>query len=400
MITLNERVRITWIARSFLDYRIPVFKALDELAGQKLKIVFSEDYVPGRIRKKIEQAIGQRAIGLSGEWRVGADDRHGMANSRLSLRFHPGLFNTIRKSKPDILIADGFFKWTLAAIPYKLIHSVPLIICYERTFHTERNAQWFRTYYRRAITRLTDALCCNGQLCGEYSQWLGMDPVHITYGHMAADTEELVHKASTISSSEIEDLRRKWNIHGIGILYLGSLSVRKGVRELIQRWTLFEKKHLGEATLILVGDGDLSDELKTMCGKRNLTGVRFIGSVNYDNISKYYTAADVFIMPTLEDNWSLVVPEAMACGLPILCSKYNGCWPELVHDEINGWVFDPLKPDDILRVLKSCIEHREELKSMGEKSRQIVSYFSPENAAKSIFKACQIALARKKKDNF
>jgi glycosyltransferase involved in cell wall biosynthesis len=99
----------------------------------------------------------------------------------------------------------------------------------------------------------------------------------------------------------------------------------------------------------------------------------------------------------LEDNWSLVVPEAMACGLPILCSKFNGCWPELVHDGINGWVFDPLKPDDISRVLETCIDHKEKLKSMGEKSRQIVSRFSPDNAAKSILKACQIALDRKKK---
>jgi glycosyltransferase involved in cell wall biosynthesis len=400
MTSERNYLRITWIARSFLDYRIPVFQALDKLVGKKLKIVFSEDYVPDRIRKKIEKAIGPRAIGLSGEWRVGPEDRHGMANSRLSLRFHPGLFNTIRKSKPDILVADGFFKWTLAAIPYKLIHNVPLIICYERTFHTERNAQWFRTFYRRAITRLTDALCCNGQLCGEYSQWLGMDPAHITYGHMAADTEELVHKASTLSSSEIEDLRRKWNIQGILILYVGRLITLKGVRQLLEAWAKFEQKYTNKATLMLVGDGDLSDELKTMCRQRNFTGVRFVGSVNYDNIAKYYNASDVLIMPTLEDNWSLVVPEAMACGLPVLCSKYNGCWPELVHGGINGWVFDPLKPDDIMGVLEWCIDHRKDLKSMGEKSRLIVSDFSPENAAKSIFQACQIALARKKKGNY
>jgi len=133
-----------------------------------------------------------------------------------------------------------------------------------------------------------------------------------------------------------------------------------------------------------------------MCSQRNLTGVRFVGSVDYDNIAQYYAAADIFIMPTLEDNWSLVVPEAMACGLPILCSKYNGCWPELVHDGINGWVFDPLKPDDIMRVLEWCIEHSEDLKSMGEKSGQIVARLTPETAAKSILDACNIALARKK----
>jgi glycosyltransferase involved in cell wall biosynthesis len=318
-----------------------------------------------------------------------------MANSRFSFRFHPGLFDTIKKSKPDILIGDGFFKWTTGSIPYKLIHNVPLVICYERTFHTERNAQWYRTYYRRAITRLTDALCCNGRLCGEYSQWLGMDSKRITYGHMVADTNGLASKASTLTLLDIENLYRECRIKGILILYVGRLISLKGLKQLLKIWTKFEQKHSKKATLVLVGDGDLSDELKTICKERNLTGVRFVGSVDYDDIVQYYVAADVFIMPTLEDNWSLVVPEAMACGLPILCSKYNGCWPELVRDGINGWVFDPLNADDILRVLNLCLENSEDLKSMGEKSKQVVSRFSPENAAKSILEACKIALSRK-----
>ena len=320
-----------------------------------------------------------------------------MANSRFSFRFHPRLFYTIRKSNPDILIADGFFKWTTLSILYKLIYHVPLVICYERTFHTERDAQWYRTYYRRVVTRLTDAMCCSGRLCGEYTQWIGMDPKRITYGHMVADTEEFLHKASTSLPPEIKDLRRKWSINGILILCVGRLIALKGVNQLLEAWAEFEQKYADKATLMIVGDGNLSDELKTMCTQRNLTWVRFVGSVDYDAIAKYYAAADTLIMPTLEDNWSLVVPEAMACGLPVLCSKYNGCWPELVHDEINGWVFDPLKPDDIFRVLNLCMEHKKQLKSMGEKSRQIVARFSPETAAKSILEACNIALKKMKK---
>jgi len=393
----KDNLQLTWIARSFLDYRIPVFKAIDELTGQNLKIIFSEDYVPDKVCKKVKQALGDRAIGLSCEWKIGPEDRHGMANSRFSFRFHPGLFHTIRKSKPDVLIADGFFKWTTVSILYKLIYHVPLIICYERTFHTERNAQWYRTFYRRVITRLTDAMCCSGQLCGEYTQWIDMNPERITYGHMVADTKELLHKVSILSSSDIEDLKKKWDIKGTLILYVGRLIDLKGVRQLLEAWTEFEQTHINKATLMLVGDGDLSDELKTMCRQRNLKGVRFVGSVDYDDIAQYYAAADTLIIPTLEDNWSLVVPEAMACGLPILCSKYNGCWPELVHDGINGWVFDPLKPDDILRALKLCMDQQKDLKSMGDKSRQIVSRFTPENAAESIFEACQIALDRKTK---
>ena len=148
---------------------------------------------------------------------------------------------------------------------------------------------------------------------------------------------------------------------------------------------------------MLIGKGDLEEELKSYCDINSLRNVRFAGAIPHDHLAQYYVASDVFIIPTLEDNWSLVVPEAMACGLPILCSKYNGCWPELVHDGGNGWIFDPLNREDILRVLELSLDHKKDLKRMGEKSKQIVRLFSPEKAAQSILEACRIALSHRKK---
>jgi glycosyltransferase involved in cell wall biosynthesis len=120
--------------------------------------------------------------------------------------------------------------------------------------------------------------------------------------------------------------------------------------------------------------------------------IMFAGSIDYDTIANYYAAADVFIMPTLEDNWSLVVPEAMACGLPILCSRYNGCYPELIEPGGNGWVFDPLDVNDTFNALHRCVTNRDRLKKMGQRSREIVAKYSPENAAKAILDACRLAL--------
>ena len=388
----ENTLRITWVTRSFLDYRIPVYEALDKLVSENLCLIFSKEYVPERVYAKARKTLGERAIGLSGEWKIGSEDRGGFANSKLSFRFHPALLKIIGQTKPEVLIGDGFFKWSFAALLHRLLRQVPLVICYERTFHTERNAQWYRTLFRRAVVKATDAMCCNGKLSEEYCQWLGMDPGRITYGHMVADTKGLARKASDVHSIMVQRLRSECQISGTLFLYVGSLSPRKGVEQLLKTWALFEAKHGNGATFMLVGDGELRNELEEFCKERGLKGVRFVGTVDYEKVAEYYAAADVFIMPTLEDNWSLVVPEAMACGLPVLCSKYNGCWPELVHDGINGWVLDPLKPDDILRVLELCIDNRKKLKSMGEQSREIGSHFSPENAAKSILEACTIAL--------
>jgi glycosyltransferase involved in cell wall biosynthesis len=78
-------------------------------------------------------------------------------------------------------------------------------------------------------------------------------------------------------------------------------------------------------------------------------------------------------MPTLEDNWSLVVPEAMACGKPVLCSTLNGCWPELVKDDVNGWTFDPTDAGQLAGLFGRCASAAPRLPVMGVASRNIVA---------------------------
>jgi glycosyltransferase involved in cell wall biosynthesis len=386
--------RIVWVIRSFLDYHIPVFAALDEQVGHQLFVIYSKDFVPVRVCAKIENILGPRAVGLTGEWKFGQEDLHYEANALHSIRFHPGLMKAIKKCKPDVMIGDGFFKWTVAALLYRIIHGVPLIVCYERTSHTERYAQWYRVAYRKFVMRWIDAMCCNGRLCGEYVQSLGFKAERIAYGHMVADTKTLSEKAVSITQQKIDAIRQKFDIKGLCFLFVGQLTDRKGVHHLLESWSKFEHARPAPGTLLIVGEGPDEGTLQNQAKKLSLSSVRFIGAVDYDQIADYYATADVFVIPTLEDNWSLVVPEAMACGLPILCSKYNGCWPELVHSGENGWVFDPLDHEDILRCLIECLDNKDRLKQMGEKSKVIVSDYTPEKAAESILRACRIAEAR------
>ena len=97
-------------------------------------------------------------------------------------------------------------------------------------------------------------------------------------------------------------------------------------------------KHMPEDHIVLIGQGDKSAELEKKYV--NNKSVHLVGRVNYNIVYKYYAIADVFVLPTLLDNWSLVIPEAMSCGLPVSTTIYNGCHSELVHEGENGYVFD------------------------------------------------------------
>jgi glycosyltransferase involved in cell wall biosynthesis len=392
---MPNNLNVTWVTRSFLDYRVPVFAALNELVGGRLSLLYSADSVPERVRQKASAVLGPKAVGLTGEWCLGPKAHQGLANSSVSIVYRPGVLRRIWRTAPDVLVGDGFFRWTIPALITRVIKRVPLVVCYEATHYTERNGQWYRTVYRRAVLRLVDAMCCNGQATEAYVRSLGMDPGRVTLKNMAADTEGLVAATALLDDSDRTAIRRSYGIEGVCFLYSGRLIPGKGVFELVDAWRRHESTHPTPGTLVLVGGGPEEAALRILVSAHGLQRVRFVGSVDYDVMHRYYRAADVFVIATLEDNWSLVVPEAMACALPILSSRYNGCCPELVRPGRNGYIFDPMQPASLAALFSTCCARSSDLSSMGRESQRIVSDYTPEAAAKEILRACVMATGRR-----
>jgi glycosyltransferase involved in cell wall biosynthesis len=387
-------MKVAWVTRSFLDYRIPVYEALSKRLGDNLTVIYNTDYVPDRCCTKIRRVLGPRAKGLRGELALKWARADGFTNQGLRIPYQKGLIKTVLRQQPDVLISDGFFQWTYAALYIRATRGIPHVMCYEKTCHTERNAQWYRTVYRRFAMRWIDAMCCNGTLCGQYTESLGFPADRITFGHMVADVEGLRRNADAVTAEQIHDLRLRLRLGGLVFLYVGRLIRLKGLQELLAAWSRFTGTVGNDnATLLIVGDGPQKGELERICEREGLSNVRFAGAVDYDGLAVYYRSADVFVIPTLEDNWSLVVSEAMACGLPIMCSIYNGCWPELVSRE-NGWTFDPLDTNQTLSALTEVLVARVRLTAMGRASERIVASHTSATAARQIVRACEIAYER------
>lgn len=391
-------MRITWVTRSFLDYRIPVFKALDEMCGHQLTVIYYKDIPPVRCQEKLRAVLGERAIAREKEIRIGNKpkiDNKSKSNTKFRIPISPGLIKAVMDTKPDAIISDGFMQWTYAALAVRAMKKIPHVMCYERIPWNERNAGKLRLFYRKFVSRWIDVIDCNGQLTGQLvKQMLGWDDSRLTYGHMVADVSGMAKQVANVTEDQVRILKTRLGIKGLMLLYVGQLIPLKGVRQLLSAWAEFKKCNEGQdCTLVYVGYGSLEEELKDTIKKEDIPDVILTGGIDYDSIGQYYKAADCFILPTTEDNWSLVVPEAMACGLPVATTLYNGCHPELVHPE-NGWVFDSLNKKSILDVLHKIVTAKDLLPTMGENSRQLVAHETPERAAQSILDA--IAIAQKK----
>jgi glycosyltransferase involved in cell wall biosynthesis len=176
-----------------------------------------------------------------------------------------------------------------------------------------------------------------------------------------------------MTPEERMSIRHRMGITGICYVYVGRLIPLKGINYLLNSWDLFCKQECVEATLLLVGDGEQKETLMQQVRKLGLSNVKFVGFVQPKSLPTIYQAADVFVFPTLQDAWSTVVGEALASGLPVISSKYDGATPDLIVEGENGWIADPLDVEDLSRKLLMAWEARDRKEEMGKVARKLIS---------------------------
>ncbi len=378
-------MKVLWVNPAFLDYRIPLYKEVYNLLDKDFYLIYGGSRVPKRCVDKIEAEIGDHSIPVLKDRIYKFGKLTEFANSGIILSIPKGLDKLIKSVKPDLIIAEGFGQFTPWAVMYCFTHRVPLLIAYERTAHTERNCPKWRLWYRKLIGKFVCGYIVNGKLTKEYLMSNGVNPDVIFTGAMCADSKHLAEEARAISLEEKELFRTSLGIvkrNGITYLFVGRLIDLKGVQYLLKAWQEHVKKYPNDY-LLIVGGGPMEDEFRSQYAKEK--SVILTGNIDYSLVHNYYAISDVFVIPTLEDNWSLVVPEAMASGLPVACSIYNGCYPELVKEGKNGALFDTYNKSSILNALE--VFHKCNLEDYGKTSIEIEKEYSPEQVAKNIYNA-------------
>ncbi len=117
------------------------------------------------------------------------------------------------------------------------------------------------------------------------------------------------------------------------ILSVGQFIYRKGFDVLIKAMSQCPKNY----ELYIIGD-EPTDEMLTLCKAERLRNVHFEGFKTKRELERYYLAADLFVLPTREDIWGLVINEAMARGLPVITTDRCIAGLELIDDGMNGYI--------------------------------------------------------------
>lgn len=148
------------------------------------------------------------------------------------------------------------------------------------------------------------------------------------------EVSQQIEKRDTLRIQARRELGMEEN--DIIVLTIGQFIHRKGFDILLNAAKMLDKK----IKLYFVG-GIPTDEYKNLCKKNQLRNIYFEGFKNSDILAKYYTAADIFVLPTREDVWGLVVNEAMSYALPVITTTKCIAGLEMVKDNYNGFLVEP-----------------------------------------------------------
>lgn len=102
------------------------------------------------------------------------------------------------------------------------------------------------------------------------------------------------------------------------VVYAGSLSVRKGIHYLVNA---FMQANIPNSELCLIGGATLETPL-LLSGRDER--VKCTGHIPEPKLADYYRNSSVFVMPSIEDGFGMVMAQALACGLPLICTTNTG----------------------------------------------------------------------------
>mgnify|MGYP004616153527 CR=1 FL=1 len=239
----------------------------------------------------------------------------------------------------------------------------------------------FKKYIKKFCVSNATACLANGESAKEYFLRYNAKDSRI-YMHKFTSFFEFEILKKTLSSEEKRKLKAKLGInHDFIYLSIGSFIYRKGFDLLLKAVNEFHSdKNVG---FIVIGGGDKKLEYLNYISENKISNIEFIDFMDKDKIIEYYDAADIFVFPTREDIWGLVITEAMSRGLPIISTNMCASAVELVDDK-NGSIV----PSDDYELLKQALERfskcsYSKIEQMGINSLKKVNLYSIENLAKS-----------------
>jgi L-malate glycosyltransferase len=220
--------------------------------------------------------------------------------------------------------------------------------------------EWLKSFY---FLPYRGALVA-GRRHREYLEFLGLAPDRVFEGYDTVSVARLRGVGGAVVAPEGVPFRARH------FTIVARLIEKKNLFMAIDAYDRYRKLAGPNARGIhLCGVGELEDALKADVARRGLSGVEFRGFLEPDAVAKELAMALALILPSTEEQWGLVVNEALAMGVPVLCSDNVGARDSLVRTAVNGYVFEADNAEGLAQLMHH-LEDEEEWRRLAKSAAE------------------------------
>lgn len=235
-------------------------------------------------------------------------------------------------------------------------------------------------YERRATgwlwTRLIDLTACgsratqdadvNGYYISKRATAVVLNGVNVKYFTPAREVSNLKTQLGVAESDRL-------------LLHVGRLVKSKRLDLLVEACARLRAEKQ-PVTCLFIGEGPLEQALRLQAEALGITPwVRFLRF--QADLRPFYRGADLFVLPSREEGFGLVLAEAFACGLPCVASRVGGV-PEVVSDGVDGWLVEPESVEALTEGIRKALLQAGKLREFGERGRtKVVDQFDEDRQA-------------------
>lgn len=282
------------------------------------------------------------------------------------------IFKFLRKNLYDEIVVTNYSYFTeMAAIIYLKMHRIPYYM--ETDGGIIRNENALKRRYKRFLVSGAKGYFSPGNKSDEYLEFYGAPKSLISrYPFTSIWKKDII--SQPLSKKEKQEKRKE--------LKLSERNMVLGVGQFIHRkgWDILIKAASKINADIYIIGGIETQEYKQLIEDNHVDNVYFKGFLSKDEISLYMQAADLFVLPTREDIWGLVVNEALACGLPVVTTTrcVSGC--ELIENGKNGYLIAAENCGELQKAVNTVLDNENEMR-FAKNALSMIQDYTIENMA-------------------
>ena len=353
---INSKMKVLFLTNVPSPYRVLFFNEL----GRKceLTVLYQKNTSSERNNKWIAKSENTyKSVLLNGK-STGVDNA-----------FCPSVIKYLSKKYDAIIICGNSSPTEILAIEWCKLRHIPYFMEADGAFVKE--SKGFKELLKRKLISGGSLFFSTCSEHDKYYSYYGADLKKIKRYRFSSLLESDI-LSTLVSNDEKKSLRNELGITEEKIvLAVGQFIYRKGFDVLLDA----ADKFMGNVGVYIVGDNPTEAYIEKT-KNNNLIHVHFEGFKSKEELKKYYKAADLFVLPTREDIWGLVINEAMAYGLPVVTTDRCNAGLELIKNGINGYVVSVDNKNELADkvnfVLKDSVQ-------MGKNALETIKDYSIEN---------------------